>query len=98
MSLIFQFYDDEGERSIEVKDLVARYIRDGLAARYANDGFDHWIEFDETNTMIYLNSETGQCGAGRVEISLATLAEDLQRILGPLREYEFTISDEDGDI
>jgi len=98
MSLIFQFYHDEDERTCEVKDLVTRYVREGLTPRCANDGLDLWIEFAETNTMIYLNSETQQFSAGRVEISLASLAKDLQRILGPLRELEFTISDEDGDV
>lgn len=98
MSLILQFHDDDSGLEVEVRDLLARYASDGLTARAADDGFDHWIEFDQTNTLIFLNSETGRFSGGRVEVSLINLEEDLARILGPLRDFGFTISDEDGDV
>ena len=98
MSLIYQFYTDDADITVAVADLLARYKQQDLTPRRANDDFDQWIEFDETNTLVFLNSETDQCSAGRVDLSLASLAEDIERILGPLREYGFTISDEDEEI
>lgn len=98
MSLVFQFYTDDDSLEVETRDLLARFTADGLHARAANDGFDHWIEFDETNTLIFLNSETGRFSSGRVEMSLVVMAEDVARIIGPLRDFGFSISDEDGEI
>lgn len=96
MSVTLQFTADDGE--IAIADLIARYAAAGLHAQRADDGFDHWIEFAETNTLVFLSSETDRVAAGQIVLSATTLAEDHERIIGPLRELGCTISDEDGDL
>jgi hypothetical protein len=99
MATVIHFHGGDDGHVGKVAELIARFAADGVAARVGSDRFDRWIEFDDSTTLIHLDGDEELFASGRAELSLASLQEDLERIVPVLKDMGFTIlDDEDGEL